>query len=398
MRLPGRGAVIAASLSLLRFLPGALAADILESESLESCQANSGFTATLFEVAFTPNNNSIAFDVVAVSTISGNVSAEIDVTVYGYSILQRTLNPCELDLTGLCPLAAGEINIQSNIVLPSSVISSIPGIAYQIPNLDAVVQVKITNLTDSSIQLACVQTHLSNGKTVYQKGVGWATACVAGLALLVSAIVSGLGHSNTASHIAANAMSLFGFFQAQAFVGMTAVTLPPIVSAWTQNFQWSMGIIRIGFIQSICTWYQQATGGTPSTVLSSLSTTSVNVEKRKRAIDAGFNLVKRAAKQIARRATSDSTTTGVTTVRGIERVGFNADIELTNIFMTGYIFFIIFIIFVVLGLVIFRWVLEAFSRSGKLKTDKFQDFRNGWTTVLRGILFRLVSTLSSPPW
>lgn len=394
MKLPGAGALLATSLSLLSLIPSAFAANILESESLEACQANSGFTATLFQVAFTPNNDSIAFNVVGVSTISGNVTFEIDVAVYGYNLIQKALNPCDANLDGLCPMSSGQINIQSNIALPSSVVGDIPGIAYQIPDLDAVVQVKI-NDQDTNAQLACVQTHLSNGKTVYQKGVGWSTACVAGLALGVSAIVSGLGHSNTASHIAANAMSLFGFFQAQAFVGMTAVDLPPIVQSWTQNFQWSMGIIRVGFIQSICTWYQQATGGTPSTVLSSLSTTSVSIEKRKRAISTGLDLAKRAAKQVSyngftRRATTDATSGSVITVRGIQRVGFVADIELTNIFLTGYIFFIIFVIFIVLGVVIFRWVLEAFSRSGKMKSDKFQDFRNGWTTVLRGILFRLI--------
>jgi hypothetical protein len=268
---------------------------------------------------------------------------------------------------------------------------------------------------NTGVQLACVQADLSNGKTVYQKGVGWATGVVAGLALLVSAIVSGLGHSNAASHIAANAMSLFGFFQAQAFFGMTAVHLPPIASAWTQNFQWSMGIIKLGFIQNIATWYQQATGGTPSTVLSSLTTTSVNVEKRdlsaihyisRAARQAMRNplikvanlpiaksaaaLVKRGFGAVTRRAAANDYDGHILTVRGIERVGFRADIELSNIFMTGYIFLIIFIAAVILGLVIFKFILEALVKSGKVKNDKFQEFRTGFATTLRGICFRMV--------
>lgn len=290
----------------------------------------------------------------------------------------------------------------------------LPGIAYSIPDLDGVVTVKIFN-SQTGVQVACVQADLSNGKTVYQKGVGWATGVVAGLALLTSAIVSGLGHSNAASHIAANAMSLFGFFQAQAFFGMTAVHLPPIAAAWTQNFQWSMGIIRLGFIQSIATWYLQATGGTPSTVLSSLSTTSVNVQKRdlgalhyisRAARQAVYNpliklsstslgktagsFVKRASSEIVKRASTTDYTGTVVTVRGIERVGFRADIELSNIFMTGYIFLIIFFGAVILGLLLFKFALEAFVRSGKLKSDKFSEFRAGFATTLRGIIFRLV--------
>jgi len=288
------------------------------------------------------------------------------------------------------------------------------GIAYSIPDLDGVVTVKIYN-SQTGEQLACVQADLSNGKTVYQKGVGWSTGAVAVLALLVSAIVSGLGHSNAASHIAANAMSLFGFFQSQAFFGMTAVHLPPIASAWTQNFQWSMGIIKLGFIQSIATWYLQATGGTPSTILSSLSTTSVNVQKRdlgalhyisRAAQQAVHNplihlastsvgktassFVRRATSQIVKRQSATDYSGKLLTVRGIERVGFRADIELSDIFMTGYIFLVIFFGVVILGLLLFKFGLEAFVRSGKLKSDKFQEFRNGFVTTLRGIIFRLV--------
>lgn len=390
--------------AIAALIPLVMAERIIESNSLVSCQENSGFSASLFDVTFTPDNGSLAFNVVAITTISGNVTAEIDVTAYGYTAVKRTINPCELNLSGLCPLSPGQINIESNIVIPSSIVSIIPGIAYSIPDLDGVVQIKIYN-SNTGAQLACVQAALSNGKTVYQKGVGWATAVIAGLALLVSALVSGLGHSNTAAHVAANALSLFGFMQTQAFFGMTAVHLPPIVSSWTQNFQWSMGIIHIGFIQDIATWYQRATGGTPSTVLSTLSTTSVNVQKRSLdVVSKSVAVVPRAAKYLAeqglsamvKRSNADNTnseTLRTITVRGIDRVGFRADIELTNIFMTGYIFFVIFVMFVIIGVVAFKWILEGFARTGHMKSDKFQDFRNGWSTVLKGILFRIVSLL-----
>ena len=228
---------------------------------------------------------------------------------------------------------------------------------------------------------------MSNGKSVYQKAVGWATAIIAGIGLIASAITSGLGHSNTAAHVAANALSLFGYFQAQAFIGMCAVPLPPIVASWTQNFEWSMGIIRVGFLQDMATWYQRATGGTPSQFLSNLATTSVAVQKR------SLDYLEQAYRHLIRRQNTQTTnaqTLQSVTVRGIERVGFRANIEITNIFLTGYAFFIIFILFVVLTVIIFKYILEALVKSGKLKSDKFLDFRNGWRTVLKGILFRIV--------
>ena len=257
--------------TILSLAPVASPMRLIESESLNPCQANSSFTATLFNVIFTPDNNSLAFTILGVSSISGYVTAEIDVIAYGYTAVKQTLDPCSSHLEGLCPMNTGQINIQSNIDIPSSVEKDIPSITYGVPDLDGLVKVYIKNNV-TGVSEACVEAQLSNGKTVDQKGVGWTTAVIAGLALLASAVTSGLGHSNTAAHVAANALSLFGFFQAQAIIGMTSVPLPPIVASWTQNFQWSLGIIRVGFLQSICIWYQRATGGTPSTLQTTLNT------------------------------------------------------------------------------------------------------------------------------
>lgn len=379
--------------AIASLLPFASAERLIESKSLNPCQANSSFTATLFNVAFTPDNNSLAFDVVGVSSISGYVTAEIQVIAYGYTALQQTLDPCTQNLQGMCPMNTGQINIQSNIDIPNSVISKIPSITYGVPDLDGLVKIYIKDKATGT-SVACVEAELSNGKTVDQKAVGWATAVIAGLALLASAVTSGLGHSNTAAHVAANALSLFGFFQAQAIIGMAAVPLPPIVASWTQNFQWSLGIIRIGFLESICTWYQRATGGTPSTLLSNLNTASVQVQKRSLHFE---RLVMRAAHEISKRANhnaASSTAGKVVVVQGIKRVGFRAKIETTNIFLTGLIFFMIFVFFTAICVMLFKAFCELAVKAGWFKGDKFEDFRTGWRVVLKGILFRMVSKSS----
>ena len=382
---------------LLAILPCASAERMLYSDSLNPCQANNNFSATQFDVVLTPSNNSLSFSVVGVSTITGNVTIDLVVFAYGLRVYEHNLNPCDSDLTGLCPMNEGQINLPpSNLDIPADALAQVPGIAYTVPDLDAKVQVYFNN-TDTGISAACVEAELSNGKTVDQKGVAWTVAVVSGLALVASAITSGLGHSNTAAHVAAMALSLFGYFQAQAFIGMTAVDLPPIVASWTQNFQWSMGIIQIDFIQNIATWYQRATGGTPSTLLSSLGTISVEVQKR--AVEPMVYLMDRAANGLQRQAlqartnaggSSGSDTSNTITIHGIQRVGFRDGIEVTNIFLTGYIFFVVFVMFVVLGVLIFKLFCELLVKMGKMKGDKFQDFRNGWTTVLKGILFRIV--------
>jgi Transient receptor potential (TRP) ion channel/ML-like domain len=390
MRLPLPSCIVLIA-TFLTFTPYTSAIRLIESKSLNPCQSNSNFTATLFNVVFTPDNRTLAFDVVGVSSIQGNVTAELEVIAYGFTAVKQTLDPCTMDLGGLCPMSTGQINIQSNIAIGKDVINKIPGIAYGIPDLDGIVRIYI-NDTDSKTSIACVEAQLSNGKTVDQKAVGWATAVIAGLGLVASGVTSGMGHSNTAAHVAANALSLFGFFQAQAFIGMTAVKLPPIVQSWTQNFQWSMGIIRVGFMQHICTWYQRSTGGTPSTLLSTLATTSVQVQKR--SLDVVSGIYRAARDSIRKRSNSNSSVaenTKLIVVRGIDRVGFRAGIEQTNIFLTGTIFFIVFCFFVGILIALFKGFCEVAVKNGWMKSDKFQDFRNGWKIVLKGILFRLVS-------
>lgn len=377
--------------TLLTLIPDTAAIRLIESKSLNPCQDNSNFTATLFNVVFTPDNRTLAFDVVGLSSIEGNVTAELQVIAYGFTAVKQTLDPCTMDLGGLCPMSTGQINIQSNIEISRDVINQIPSITYGIPDLDGLVRIYI-NDTDAKSSIACVEAQLSNGKTVDQKAVGWTTAVIAGLGLVASGVTSGMGHSNTAAHVAANALSLFGFFQAQAFIGMTSVKLPPIVQSWTQNFQWSMGIIRVGFLQDICTWYQHSTGGKPSTLLSTLSTTSVQVQKR--SLDVVRNAYVVARDQVLRKrvngGSSVAENTKLIVVRGIDRVGFRAGIEQTNIFLTGTIFFIVFCFFVGILIALFKGVCELAVKNRWMKSDKFQDFRNGWKIVLKGILFRLV--------
>ncbi|CAZ86422.1 unnamed protein product [Tuber melanosporum] len=273
---------------------------------------------------------------------------------------------------GMCPMQQGLIQLESHTPIEADVARQIPAIAYQVPDIDGKAKIMV-NRTDTKQMIACVEAPLSNGKTVDTKGVGWATAIIAGMGLIASAVTSGLGHSNTAAHVAANALSLFGYFQAQAMIGMTGVTLPPIVAAWTQNFDWSMGIIKVGFMQEIFHWYIQATGGKPSNIFGSLSEVSVQIMKR--------SLPEQTSSLISRAAAY---------VWGIKRVSFKAKIEATNFFMTGLAFLVAFLFFVALGVCAFKAICEFASKMQWIKGTKFQDFRNGWMTVLKGIMYRLV--------
>jgi len=243
---------------------------------------------------------------------------------------------------------------------------------YYVPDIDIMVRMWI-NSTDTGQPMACVETNLGNEKTVFQSGVSWATALIIFLTFAFAAVISARGHLNVATYLTSNVMSLLGYFQALAFVGMSSVTLPPIVRSWTQNFQWTMGIISLEPLQTLGIWYQRATGGTPTTILSNLGEVSVHVYKRSN------------QRQDANQDVQS------TTVRGIERVGFTAHIEPSNIFFTFYTLFIILLILSALCVLLIRFTCELLVRKGKTQSETLAIFGHSWRLLLKGILFKIVS-------
>ncbi|KAI4867931.1 duf907 domain-containing protein [Hypoxylon rubiginosum] len=392
------GAPLLAAISFASVILPATAERILQSTSLNSCQENSGFTASLFNVVYSPSEGKAHVNISAISTIEATVVFDLDITAYGYSIIHRTIDPCEVGLAGFCPMISGKLGDPFALDVSPDATSGIPQIAYDFPDLDAKVKIYI-NATDgpqAGQSVACIEASISNGQTVDLVGVKWASAIVAGLALASSAFLSGLGHTNAASHVAANALSLTSYFQAQAMVGLVGIPLPPVVQSWTQDFQWSMGIINVGWMERIFTWYQRSTGGTASTLITQvdqLATVSVDVQKRaldlasrgvamlpRSVVEHGSNLLKRVNVQ---------TDYGSYVVYGIQRVAFRAGIESTNLFLTGLVFFYIIMALTTLCVIAFKGFCELVTKQGWLKGDTFLEFRNGWRTVLKGILFRM---------
>jgi hypothetical protein len=115
-------------------VPFAAAADTrkIESRSLNPCMANSSFSATLFNVAFSAHNRSIDFDIKGISNIAGMIEADFELLVYGYQAINQKLDPCNLDLEGLCPMNAGAWNLTSNFKVDQDVMSKVPGKKHRV--------------------------------------------------------------------------------------------------------------------------------------------------------------------------------------------------------------------------------------------------------------------------
>ena len=119
-------------LAFITFSSHVSAVRLIESKSLNSCQDNSNLTATLFNVIFTPDNRTVSIHIVGVSSISGKVTADVEVIAYGHSIMKQTLDPCDEankeTLSGFCPMVTGQLDY--DFIIPEiseDVISAIPG-------------------------------------------------------------------------------------------------------------------------------------------------------------------------------------------------------------------------------------------------------------------------------
>jgi hypothetical protein len=114
-------------------ISGAVATRLFESSSLNSCMQNSSFTTSLFRVTFTPDNNTLSFDINGYSLQSAPVVIGFTVFGYGYKVVpQKLIDPCSpdnKDLQGLCPMPAAPIQILGNSPISSDELKKIPSIS-----------------------------------------------------------------------------------------------------------------------------------------------------------------------------------------------------------------------------------------------------------------------------
>jgi hypothetical protein len=76
-------------------------------------------------------------------------------------------------------------------------------------------------------------------------------------------------------------------------------------------------------------------------------------------------------------------------VFGVQRVAYRAEIESTNLFLTGFTFFCIALVFSAIAVAAAKGLCELATKFKWLKDDRFQDFRNGWRVVMKGVLYRI---------
>ncbi|OBA21319.1 TRP-domain-containing protein [Metschnikowia bicuspidata var. bicuspidata NRRL YB-4993] len=377
----------------LALLMPTMAKRSLSATSLVTCMDSSQISPSYFDVTFNPDDRSLKYSLDLVTEISANVTAHVQIYAYGFVIIDKYIDMCDLDWKQFCPIYPGTMQIESIEYISELYVLQIPGIAYSVPDIDAVVKVQVYDRLTGEL-LSCLQSSFSNGKTVSQTAIKWVTACVAGLGLLIAAVLSTFGNSNAASHISTNAVSLFLYFQSVVVVCMQSVDrVPPIASAWSENLAWSMGLIRVEFMQKIFRWYVQSTGGTPTLYFIS-STQQILVQRAQMYLD---NLHEYASNNFSispgiKRSLDYtlSSNANLVVLRGIERIGYNSHIEPTSIVVTGFTFFVLMGFLLAVVIVCVKLAVVLLIRFKKINPNRLSHFRKSFVIILKGALLRYV--------
>ncbi|KZT28934.1 TRP-domain-containing protein [Neolentinus lepideus HHB14362 ss-1] len=220
----------------------------LFTSSVTYCAPPEAILISQFDVKYFADNSSVFFNISAASVENDvNVTANLLLNVYGITF-NFSINLCDVLSSVLCPLPQYQLNGSETLQLPASldVSKRIPGIAYQVPDLEAFAQLKLNEVSTGDLK-ACVQSTLSNGWSTHQAGVEWASGGVAILALLSAAFYSVIPESLAPFRF----LDLIYLYQAIATSAFLDVNYSSLYRAFTLNFSWAMGLFPMSSTSSI---------------------------------------------------------------------------------------------------------------------------------------------------
>ena len=120
--------VAAAILGTIHLVQPVGAEKLLEAHSLTPCSNDGKVSINRFSVVYTPDNGSVIVGLDGSISYTGYVMLDVELLVYGYSALKKSLNPCSFGVSGLCPLQVQSLTIPSApLDVSTELFSDIPG-------------------------------------------------------------------------------------------------------------------------------------------------------------------------------------------------------------------------------------------------------------------------------
>ncbi|GAO49670.1 hypothetical protein G7K_3817-t1 [Saitoella complicata NRRL Y-17804] len=383
----------------------ARASNTISTDGFSLCSSNSTITVSEFYVSFDKSTSEVTFDVSGSSSSIANVTAVLNITAYGNNVFSKTFSPCAYNVEQLCPVPSGAFSGSGSIAVPGGVVSQIPSIAFEIPDLDG--QATLQLYAEDGTELACLTSSVTNGKSTDVAGVKYATIGIAVGAAALSTFGSLMSSSSAggSTHLSPSFVEVMWWFQGIALNGALSVNYPSVYRNFAKNFQWSTGLWGWEWMQNGIDGFRVKSGGslTKGSYLTLRNTTlafgngsdsSSSTTVAKRGLEGLVDGLLKRDITIGGLGTgteadnsTDSNSSLTTVVNGLKAFSEQIEVPSTNTFMTVLLIFLIIIAAISVLILGFRVILEVKC------PQKLQGFRKRYWWFLSGTLVRVVLIL-----
>ena len=251
--------------------------------------------------------------------------------------------------------------------------------------------------TKDGQEVACVQSSVSNGKTTDVPAVSYVAAAIAAGALavsLVGAAASGAHPGSTSS--SPGFMEVMWWFQGMAMNGMHSVNYPGVYRSFAKNFAFSTGLVSWGGLQTSIDTFRQHTGGNltnnsydflknATLVYPDGTTTTTSSGIAKRALSLVVRQITTSVNGTGDAGSGNSTSKESHLVKGVQGYVEQLTIPQANTFMTVLLIFAIVILTVVVGILLFKVILEAWALFGKFPKSLTTFRKEYWRIMFQTI-------------
>ena len=244
--------------------------------------------------------------------------------------------------------------------------------------------------------MACVQSGVSNGKSADVPAVSYVAAAIAAAALavsLVGAAASG-GHPGSTSS-SPGFFEVMWWFQGMAMNGMHSVNYPGVYRSFSKNFAFSTGLVSWGGLQNSIDSFRSHTGGNltnnsyeylknATLVYPDGTTTTTTTGIAKRALHMMARQINTSVNGISNSSGSSGSKESHL-VKGIQGYVEQLTIPQTNTFLTVLAVFAIVVLAIIVGILLFKVILEAWALFGKFPRSLMTFRKEYWRIMFQTI-------------
>ena len=290
----------------------------------------------------------------------------------------------------------GSFSANGTQTIPASYASQIPSIAFSVPDIAATATLELKAL-DTNKDVACITSHVNNGKTASVPAVSYVVAGVAGAALVMGGLsamgaAAGGGTGGTGT-MSPSFVEVITTMQGFAMNGMMSVNHPDVYRSFAKNFGYSVGIIPWTAMQTTIDTFRSHTGGNltgdsvqflRNATLEFNDGSSSTSSKSKRHIAMMRDSISTSSG--AAEGTSNSTSSVQKTVHGIQAYVEELSVPQANTFMTVLLIVAIIIAAIAVGILFFKVILEFWALFASFPKGLTGFRKHYWGTMARTIV------------